>query len=149
MKEINTVRNDYLETLIFDKNPDIMPTFTNSLNVDFFINGYSFDQKVGRSCTKEFADDHGENWKGIAINNPEKVAEYLYRLQDEGRFDADPRLYVVYLDEDISILDLKNKIQQIDFSNPYEITFDYKSGKGTNQKITTYKTRCFVILLSK
>lgn len=57
LKEINTARNDYLETLIFDKNLDIMPTFTNSLNVDFFINGYSYDQKVSRSCTKEFAID--------------------------------------------------------------------------------------------
>ncbi len=149
LKEINTVRNDYLETLIFDKNPDIMPTFTNSLNVDFFINGYSFDQKVSRSCTKQFVEDYGENWKEIASQNPSKVAEYLYRLQDEGRFDADPRLYIVYLDEDISILDLKHKIQEIDFSTPLEITFDYNSGKGTNKKIITYKTRCFVIMLAK
>lgn len=53
--------------------------------------------------------------------NPEKVAEYLYRLQDEGRFDAERRLYVVYLDEDISVIDLKDKIQEVDFSTPLDI----------------------------
>ncbi len=36
LKEINTVRNDYLETLIFDKNENIVPTLDHRRGVDFF-----------------------------------------------------------------------------------------------------------------
>ncbi|MEW6556228.1 MAG: hypothetical protein AB1349_02615 [Elusimicrobiota bacterium] len=144
LKEINTVRNDYLETLIFDKNENIVPTLDNRRGVDFFINGVSFDQKVAKSPTKQFIKDFGETWKEIAKNNPIKVAEYQY--QDEGRFGADPRLYIVYLDENIPVLELKNKIDQIDISKPLEVSFQYKHKVlGLKQ----YKTNCFVILLSK
>ncbi|MBU0567698.1 hypothetical protein KJ693_10190, partial [bacterium] len=46
IKEINTVRNDFIETLIFEKNNNILPTLNHRRGVDFFINGISFDQKV-------------------------------------------------------------------------------------------------------
>lgn len=146
LKEINTVRNDYLETLIFEKNENIVPTLDHRRGVDFFIDGVSFDQKVAKSPTNEFKKDYGENWKDYAIKNPLKVAEYLYRYQDEGRFGADPRLYIVYLDEDIPVLELKSKIDEIDIAQPSEVTFDYKH---KIQGIKRYKTKCFVILLSK
>jgi len=45
IKEINTVRNDFIETLIFEKNGNILPTLNHRRGVDFFINGISFDQK--------------------------------------------------------------------------------------------------------
>jgi len=145
LKEINTVRNDYLETLIFEKNQNIVPTLDHRRGVDFFINGYSFDQKVAKSPTNQFKKDFGEDWKNIAKENPLKVAEYLYKYQDEGRFGADPRLYVVYLDEDIPVHSLKSKIDFIDISNPSEVTFEYgHKDLGLKQ----YKTNCFVILLS-
>ena len=146
LKEINTARNDYIETLIFEKNENIVPTLNHNRGVDFFVNGVSFDQKVSRSPTKEFRRDFGENWKEYAKQNPLKVAEYLYKYQDEGRFGADPRLYVVYLDEDIPVIELKEKIDKIDISQPSEITFEYKH---KNTGLQTYKTSCFVILLSK
>lgn len=146
LKELNTVRNDYLETLIFEKNENIVPTLSHNKNVDFFIEGISFDQKVAKSPTSEFKKDFGENWKAYAKQNPLKVAEYLYKYQDEGRFSADPRLYIVYLDEDIPVIDLKNKIDEVDISQPSEITFAYKH-KILGEKL--YKTICFVILLSK
>jgi hypothetical protein len=146
LKEINTVRNDYLETLIFEKNENIVPTLDHRRGVDFFINGVSYDQKVAKSPTKQFMKDFGDNWKDFAIKNPIKVAEYLYRYQDEGRFGADPRLYIVYLDEDIPVLDLKAKIDEIDISKPQEVTFIYKH-KDVGEK--QYKTNCFVILLCK
>jgi hypothetical protein len=38
LKEINTLRNDFLETLIFDKNQNIIPTLQHNRGVDFFIN---------------------------------------------------------------------------------------------------------------
>lgn len=43
IKEINTVRNDFIETLIFEKNNNILPTLSHRRGVDFFINGVSFD----------------------------------------------------------------------------------------------------------
>ena len=54
LKEINTVRNDFIETLIFEKNENILPTLNHRRSVDFFINGISFDQKVAKSPTNEF-----------------------------------------------------------------------------------------------
>ena len=60
IKEINTVRNDFIETLIFEKNKNILPTLEHIRNVDFFINGFSYDQKVAKSPTKEFKTDYGK-----------------------------------------------------------------------------------------
>lgn len=147
LKELNTARNDYLETLIFEKNERIVPTLDHRRGVDFFIDGISYDQKVAKSPTNEFKRDFGENWKEVAKQNPHVVAEYLYKYQDEGRFDASPRLYVVYLDEDIPIHDLKRKIDAINLSEPFEVSFDYQhKSLGI---IRHYQTKCFVLLLSK
>lgn len=146
LKEINTVRNDYLETLIFEKNENIIPTLNHSRGVDFYIDGISFDQKVAKSPTNEFKRDYGENWRQYALNNPLKVAEYLYTYQDEGRFGADPRLFIVYLDEDIPVLDLKNKINAIDITKPLKVSFKFKH---KSLGVRFYTTICFVILLSK
>ena len=144
LKELNTVRNDYLETLIFEKNQEIVPTLSHSRGVDFFINGISFDQKVAKSPTMEFKKDFGENWKNEAIKHPETVAQYLYTYQDEGRFGKDPRLYIVYLDEDIPVVKLKTMIDRCDVLKPIEITFDYKHKDIGKQ---TYKAQCLIILL--
>ena len=144
IKEINTVRNDYIETLIFEKNDNILPTLNHRRGVDFFINGESFDQKVAKSPTNEFKRKYKDKWRKQAIEHPEIVAEYLYKYQDEGRFGADSRLLIVYIDEDVSIETIKNKIEQFDLNNPIEITFTYKH-KVQGEK--TYKVSCFVILL--
>ncbi|GHT34290.1 hypothetical protein FACS189427_01340 [Planctomycetales bacterium] len=78
IKEINTARNDFIETLIFEKNESIIPTLGHRQGLDFFIDGISYDQKVSRSVTNEFKRDFGSNWRQVAISQPEKVAEYLY-----------------------------------------------------------------------
>lgn len=148
IKEINTVRNDFIETLIFEKNKNILPTLNHRRGVDFFINGISFDQKVAKSPTNEFKKDFGNNWKSYAVSNPNKVAEYLYKYQDEGRFGADNRLLVVYLDEDISIERIADIIEKTDLEKPLEINFEYIHNKGKpTEKIKTYKVNCFIILL--
>lgn len=144
IKEINTVRNDFIETLIFEKNNNILPTLNHSRGVDFFIDGVSFDQKVAKSPTNEFKRRYKEEWREIAIKNPELVAEYLYKYQDEGRFGADPRLLVVYIDEDVSIDKIREIINKTDLNNPLEINFSYKH-KIQGEK--NYKVPCFVILL--
>ena len=149
IKEINTVRNDFIETLIFEKNENILPTLNHRRGVDFFIDGIPFDQKVAKSPTNQFKKTFGENWKEYAKNNPEKVAEYLYKYQDEGRFAADNRLLIVYLDDDISIEKIAEIIEKTDLENPLKITFEYTHNKGKpTEKVMTYKVSCFIILLS-
>ncbi|OOR98372.1 hypothetical protein B0187_08875 [Haemophilus paracuniculus] len=145
IKEINTERNDYLETLIFVNNENIIPTLYHSRGLDFFINGISFDQKVARSPTKQFQKNFGDNWKKYALSHPEIVAEYLYTYQDEGRFGAEPRLFVVYLDEDIEPIQIKKIIENNKLDKPYKINFKYKH-KSTGEK--AYQTEAFVILLA-
>lgn len=144
IKEINTVRNDFIETLIFEKNENILPTLNHRRGVDFFIDGVSYDQKVAKSPTSQFKNKFGENWKNTAINSPELVAEYLYRYQDEGRFGQDPRLLVVYLDEDVSIQKIREIIKNTNLDKPIEINFSFKH-KLDGEK--SYKVPCFVILL--
>ncbi len=144
IKEINTVRNDFIETLIFEKNENILPTLNHRRGVDFFINGVSFDQKVAKSPTNEFRRHFKDDWRDVAIKKPELVAEYLYKYQDEGRFGADPRLLVVYIDEDVSIDKIREIINKTDLNNPIEINFTYKH-KNLGEK--NYKVPCFVILL--
>jgi|GEM_PF-255238 len=146
IKEINTVRNDFIETLIFEKHQNILPTLNHRRSVDFFINGISFDQKVSKSPTGQFQKKFGEDWKSYAIEHPEVVAEYLYKYQDEGRFGHDCRLLVVYLDEDVTIERIASAIDNIDLETPLEINFEYKH-KDFGKK--NYKTKCFVILLHK
>jgi len=144
IKEINTVRNDFIETLIFEKNENILPTLNHHRGVDFFIDGISFDQKVAKSPTNQFKKKFKDNWKEEAVKNPGLVAEYLYKYQDEGRFGADPRLLVVYLDEDISIQKIRDIIKNTDLNKPIEINFSFKH-KVQGEK--SYKVPCFVILL--
>ncbi|MCD9187094.1 MAG: hypothetical protein LUM44_11725 [Pyrinomonadaceae bacterium] len=144
LKEINTVRNDFIETLIFEKNENILPTLNHRRSVDFFINGISFDQKVAKSPTNEFKRDFRENWKSYAIEHPKKVAEYLYKYQGEGRFGADNRLLVVYLDEDVAIERIAEIIDGTNLEEPLEVTFEYNH---KNQGNKTYRVNCFVILL--
>lgn len=144
IKEINTVRNDFIETLIFEKNDNILPTLNHRRGVDFFINGISFDQKVSKSPTNEFKSHFKDGWRATAIKNPKLVAEYLYKYQDEGRFGADPRLLVVYIDEDVSIEKIREIINNTDLNSPLEINFTYKHKIQGEKK---YKVPCFVILL--
>ncbi len=144
IKEINTVRNDFIETLIFEKNDNILPTLNHRRGVDFFIQGVSFDQKVAKSPTNEFKIHFKDKWRKTAIENPQLVAEYLYKYQDEGRFGADPRLLVVYVDEDVSIDKIREIISRTDFRYPIEIDFSYKH---KNLGVKNYRVSCFVVLL--
>lgn len=144
IKDINTKRNDYIESLIVEHNENIIPTFRHSRGVDFYINGEPFDQKVSRSVGGAFIDKFGEDYYDVAIRNPEFVAMSLYENQDEERFDADPRLYVVYLDSDVSTENIERSIMDCDLYEPYEIAFDYYH---SNSERVVHETYCYVILL--
>ena len=144
IKEINTLRNDFIETLIFEKNKNILPTLKHVRGVDFFINGEQYDQKVASSPTKQFQKDFGLNWQKKAISSPKLVAKYLYEHQDEGRFDWRPRLLIVSLEAKIDPGQLQKCLKQARLKKPLEISFKF------NHKIEgvkLYKTKCFVVLL--
>ena len=146
IKRINTFRNDFIEYLIVEYNSNVTPTLKHNRGLDFYINGYPFDQKVSRSVTNEFKNYYGDNWKNVAKCNPNLVAEYLYKYQDESRFGVEPRLLIVYLDEDINEEDIYNCVKKVDLNKPIEISFDYHHSNGA---IVNYHTECYVILLHR
>ncbi len=144
IKDINTKRNDYIESLIVFHNKNIIPTFRHNRGLDFYINGEPFDQKVIRSVGQAFKDEFGNDYYDIAINYPELVAKSLYENQDEERFDDEPRLYVVYMDDDISSDSIEQAIIDTDFYNPIEIDFEYSH---SNRNILLHRTYCYILLL--
>jgi len=144
MKELNTVRNDFLEIEIFEKNKNILPTLNHSRGTDYFINGESFDQKVAKSPTKEFMKTCGVKWKEEAVKHPEKVAEYLYKYQDEGRFGADSRILIVYLDEDVDLEKIEETINKTNLNQPLKVNFTYEHKQSGARN---YQVECFVIVL--
>ena len=89
-------------------------------------------------------DDYDEDYYDIAIDRPDWVAISLYENQDEERFDDDPRLYVVYLDTDISSEAIERSIRETNFEEPMEIEFDYIH---SNRERITHSTYCYVLLL--
>lgn len=143
IKHINSLRNDYIEYLIF-KNENVIPTLGNRKAVDFYINGEPYDQKVSKSVGDTFVKEYGEQYKETAIAHPEYVAESLYKNQDEQRFGDEPRLLIVYLDNDATVNTIQSQLSGIDFNKPYEIQFNYEHSSGIT---TCHNTKCFVILL--
>lgn len=143
IKNINTLRNDYIEYLIF-QNKSVIPTFGNNRGVDFYINGMPYDQKVAKSVGEEFKSKYGKNFREEAINNPALVAKSLYENQDAERFGHEPRLLIVYLDVDVNSQEIEEQLKNVDFNKPLQIDFEYKTRNSNAQQ---YKTECFIILL--
>ncbi len=145
MKELNTARNDFLEIKMFEENQNLLPTLIHRRNVDYFINGESFDQKVSASPTKQFKEKYGDNWKTRAKEHPEEVAQFLYKYQSEERFDAGNRLLIVYLDDNIPLSKIEETIKASRFNSPIIVPFDFEHKKAGTKH---YSAKCFVILLS-
>ena len=143
IKQINALRNDYIEYLIF-KNENVIPTFGNNRGVDFYIDGEPYDQKVSKSVGKIFQDKYGDDYRNIAIKNPNLVAESMYENQDEERFGDEPRLLIIYLDSDVTSQQIEDQLCNIDFNDPMTIEFKYKH---SNHNTLNHKTKCFVVLL--
>ena len=144
IKEINTNRNDYIECLIFEHNENIIPTLKHRTGIDFYIDGVAYDQKVSRSVGKAFKESHEDEYREYAIAHPEEVAKGLYIGQDEERFGAEPRLLIVYLDEDVTVENIEKIIHTTKLDQPMDLQFDYPHKKTG---IRSYETKCFVILL--
>ena len=146
IKEINQLKNDYIEFIVVSYNDNIIPTFGNKRGTDFYIDGLPFDQKTSKSVGKDFIAKYGENYRKTAIDNPALLARSLYENQDSERFGAEPRFLVVYLDSDLTSDELEKLLKGIDFSKPLKFDFDYKDREGN---INRYTTECYLILLHK
>ena len=78
--------------------------------------------------------------------NPEIVAEYLYKYQDEARFGAESRLLIVYLDDDITEDEIYNCVLKTNLKEPKHISFEYEFSNNTKK---VFNVDCYIILLSK
>lgn len=142
LKIFNTLRNDYLEYLIFNADQDIIPTFSHRGGIDFYIHGIGFDQKVSRSVTNQFVDAYGDNWREIALERPYEVARYLMELGDEARFSNVPRLFIIDVDGSYELEGIDEKVRDISFDEPHTVEYTY------NHSSTGAKTySCPVICL--
>lgn len=144
--ELNTARNDMIEHLIFEQSKKILPTFSHSKGIDFYVDGEPYDQKISRSPTGEWIRDKGEGWQQAAAQNPAEVAEYLYRHQDRDRFSAEPRLLIVNIDEGIGAKEIKRRVSnELRLDDPHQIEFEFDHGRGETE---TYQARAHVLILS-
>lgn len=144
IKDINAKRNDYIEYLIFEYNENVIPTFTNSKGVDYYINGEPYDQKTSKSVGANYIQRYGDNYREIAINNPELVAESLYEFQDESRFGDEARVLVIYLDQNVSAERTKEIILSTHFEAPINFSFEYHH---SGNRVQRHNTSCFVVLI--
>ena len=144
LKIFNTLRNDYIEYLMFLADEDIIPTFSHRGGIDFYIHGLGFDQKVSRSVTNQFMDKHGEKWRDVALENPFEVAEFLMVLGDEARFSNVPRLFVIDVDGSYELEGIENKVQVINFDSPTQVTYTYQH-KSTGPKQYTCPVICLML----
>lgn len=148
LKELNTIRHNYIETLIFENNNNFLPTLSHWKGIDFYMNGESYDLKISSSPTTQFKKDFGSDWRQIAIENPLKVSEYLYKYQSGGnRFGYNRRLFVVYLDkpENVIMKSIGNIIKNAEFKNPLKVEFTYNHEDDRGEQ--KYETKCFIIFL--
>jgi hypothetical protein len=144
LKIFNTLRNDYLEYLIFNSCSDVIPTFSHKNGVDFFINGVGFDQKVSRSVTKQFKKHYGVNWRNIAIENPYEVCRYLMMYGDESRFSNVPRLFIVDIDGDYELDGIEKIVRDINFDTPHVVDYVYNH-KSTGDKEYSCPVLCLLL----
>ena len=144
LKIFNTLRNDYIEYLMFLADEDIIPTFSHRGGIDFYIHGLGFDQKVSRSVTNQFMDKHGKNWREVALENPFEVAEFLMVLGDEARFTNVPRLFVIDVDGSYELEGIEDKVQVIDFDSPTQVNYTYQH-KSTGPKEYTCPVICLML----
>jgi len=145
LKNFSTLKNDYIEYLMFNSNIDVIPTFGKKKGLDFFINGEGFDQKVSKSTTNEFKRDYGDNWRESSINDPYEVCKYLMMYGDEARFSNVPRLFVINIDGNYDLDGIEDKIKDINFDSPRVVEYVYNHKSTGNTK---YSCKVICILLT-
>lgn len=144
LKIFNTLRNDYLEYLIFNADEDIIPTFSHRGGIDYFIHGIGFDQKVSRSVTNQFIDEYGDNWREVALLNPYLVSKYLMELGDESRFSNVPRLFIIDVDGSYELDGIEGKVKEISFDEPQIVSYTYNHS-STGLKVYDCPVICLML----
>lgn len=144
LKIFNTLRNDYLEYLMFTVDEDIIPTFSHRGGIDFYIHGIGFDQKVSRSVTTQFMTEYGENWRETAITQPYLVSKYLMELGDESRFSNVPRLFIIDVDGSYDLDGIEDKVKEISFDEPQIVSYTYNHS-STGPKDYTCPVICLLL----
>jgi len=146
LKIFNTLRNDYLEYLIFNADEDIIPTFSHRGGIDYYIHGIGFDQKVSRSVTNQFMDYYGESWRDVALSEPHIVSKYLMELGDESRFSNVPRFFIIDVDGSYDLEGIEDKVRGISFEDPQNVTYTYNhSSTGVKE----YSCPVICLMLTK
>lgn len=145
LKNFGTLRNDYIEYLMFNSNIDVIPTFGKKKGLDFFINGEGFDQKVSRSVTNQFKKKYGDKWRDVSIEDPYEVCKYLMMYGDESRFENVPRLFIVDIDGNYELEGIEGIISDINFDSPRVVDYVYNHKSTGNTK---YSCKVICILLT-
>lgn len=138
-------RSSLIEHETISAHPQVIPTLAHTKGVDFVIDGEPYDQKVSRTVGQDFGKKYGAGAIAAARNpdNHAELARYLYEGQNEIRFGAERRIYVVYLKPNPSAAEISEALRDADLSSPIEIDFLY-AWRGRKRR-TRYKTSCFVI----
>lgn len=144
LKIFNTLRNDYLEYLIFNADQDIIPTFSHRGGIDFYIHGVGFDQKVSRSVTTQFMETYGDNWRDVALEQPYEVTRYLMELGDEARFSNVPRLFIIDVDGSYELDGIEEKVGEISFEEPHTVAYTYNHS-STGPKTYSCPVICLML----
>ena len=144
LKIFNTLRNDYIEYLIFHSYIDVIPTFSHRGGIDFYINVTGFDQKVSKSTTNQYKKDYGDDWRESSINDPYEVCRYLMMYGDESRFSNVPRLFVIEIDENYELDGIEDKIKNINFDTPRVVDYVYNH-KSTGEKSYSCPVICILL----
>ena len=144
LKLLNTLRNNYIEYLIFNSSLDFIPTFGQKKGIDFFINGYGYDQKVSRSVTNQFKKEYGDDWRTVAVENPYEVCRYLMMYGDEARFSNVPRLFVIDIDGNYELDGIEKIVSDINFDSPRIVDYVYNH-KSTGDKEYSCPVICILL----
>ena len=140
--KLNTLRNDFIEYLLFLNNEKMFPTLKHSSGVDYFIDGIPFDQKVSKGLGENFVREHGlENSLTVARNNKDKLAISLFNNQDTFRFDNSSvnRIFIVFTDTDISPSEVRFKLKQVQWGQPMSLM------GCLNGKVIPFHCHCVLI----
>lgn len=122
--KLNTLRNDFIEYLLFLNNEKMFPTLKHSSGVDYFIDGVPFDQKVSKGLGGSFVKDYGiDESLTFARTHKDKLAISLFNNQDTFRFDNSSvnRIFVVFTDTDISPSEVRFKLKQVQWGQPMSL----------------------------
>jgi hypothetical protein len=144
IKSYTIYRSFLYEYFLIKHHENLLPTLSNSKSVDFYYNGKNFDLKNASSVTEEFKIEYGQKWMQEALNNPQRVAKFLYMLQNENRFGYNPRIFIVELEGKLkTITGIERDCRDLNFGETHKVDFTYKIN-GEFEKFTTESLVVFI-----